>query len=430
MNSIQLSTQPYKGTIDIYPEDMVAKNYLFDIWRSVAKRFGYEEYDTPIIENTQIYRVKSGEELAGKQLFNFTDRAGREISLRPEMTPSLARMIASKKNGLTLPIRWFNIGKFYRYEKPQRGRTREFTQLNIDIFGIPTVEAEIEIIQFVMMVMQELNAPQRSYELRISNRYLFDYLADNMLGLNQEKKAELARAIDNYLKIDKDDFNKYLVDIGLDGDQRKDVIEYLSWGLEDLETIENDSRGARELLQLFSIAKDLGIKNIVFAPYIMRGLAYYTGTVIEMYDVGSKDNPRALFGGGRYDNLLDIFNKEKLPAFGLGWGDITTLDYLRTYKLLPAGRTDVKVFVTLMDQSLFKDTFEIAQYLRSRGINTQMQLSQVKLSKQLQYASKESIPWVIVLGEDEINKGVVQLKNMLTKESYTIKKEDIIDRIE
>lgn len=429
MEKRKLSTQPYKGTADTYPVDMITKRYLLDIWRKVAKEFGYEEYETPILEESLLYKVKSGEELAGNQLFSFTDRAGREIALRPEMTPSLARMIAAKRNELTLPIRWFNIGKFYRYEKPQRGRTREFVQLNIDILGVPTVEAEIEIIQFVMKVMSELKAKRGTFELKISNRYLFDYLVTDILKLDDEKKTLLARAIDNYLKIDSKDFNEYLAEIGLNGDQRTEINEYLNWELKDLEAIRDSCRGADELLTLFDYAKSLGIKNIKFSPYIMRGLAYYTGTVMEMFDIGSKENPRALFGGGRYDNLLDIFNQEKLPAFGLGWGDVTTLDYLKTYNLLPSLKTDTQVFVTLMDNTLYKQTSTLVNYLRNNGINTLMQLTAIKLGKQLQYADKKSIPWTIIMGEDEIKDGIVQLKNMFTKEVFRIKKEDIIDKI-
>ncbi len=429
MVKTKLSTQSYKGTVDIYPKDALVKNYLFNIWRKVAKEFGYEEYDTPLLEETQLYKVKSGEEITNKQLFSFVDKAGREISLRPEMTPSLARIIASKRNTLTLPIRWFNIGKFYRYEKPQRGRTREFVQLNIDILGVSSVEAEIEIIQFVMRVMQELKAKKNTYELRISNRYLFDYLTEDILHIDKDMKEMLARAIDNYLKMNKSDFNTYLTEIGLSGDQRERVLEYLNWELKDLESIKDVSKGANELLALFRLSKELGIQNIRFAPYIMRGLAYYTGTVIEMFDIGSKENPRALFGGGRYDDLLDIFEQEKLPAFGLGWGDVTTIDYLKTYNLFPSLETETKVFVTLIDQSLFSKVSSFVSFLRKNGINTQMQLTSTKLKKQLQYADKKSIPWVVTIGENEIEKGVVQLKDMNSKETFEIKEIDVIDKI-
>ncbi|MFA5622773.1 MAG: histidine--tRNA ligase [Candidatus Dojkabacteria bacterium] len=429
MNNKKLNTQPYKGTVDRYPEDMIKRNYLFNIWRRVAKSFGYEEYDTPLLEDANLYRVKSGDEIANNQLFSFTDKGDREIALRPEMTPSLARIIAAKKNELTLPIRWFNIGPFYRYEKPQKGRNREFFQLNIDILGIPTVEAEIEIIQFVMSVMKELKAPLNTFELKISNRYLLEYLFDSILKLEQEKRALVTKAIDNYLKIPKDIFKEYLKEIELSDIQIDKLVEFLSWEIEDLEKIIEDSKGAKELLTLFNLAKELSITNISFAPYVVRGLAYYTGTVIEMFDIGSKENPRALFGGGRYDDLLEIFNEGKLPAFGLGWGDVTTLDYLNTYNLLPDLETDTDIFVTLMDSKLYKETLLLTQYLRSLGLNTQMQLTATKLSKQLKYASKKSIPWVIVMGEEEVKSGLIQLKNMNTKESFQIKKEDVIGRI-
>ncbi len=429
MNNKKLNTQPYKGTVDTYPAAMIKRNYLFNIWRRVAKSFGYEEYDTPLLEDANFYRVKSGDEIANNQLFSFTDKGDREVALRPEMTPSLARVIAAKKNELTLPIRWFNIGPFYRYEKPQKGRNREFFQLNIDILGIPTVEAEIEIIQFVMSVMKELKAPLDTFELKISNRYLLEYLFDSILKLEQEKRALVTKAIDNYLKIPKDIFKEYLKEIELSDIQIDKLVEFLSWEIEDLEKIIEDSKGAKELLTLFNLAKELSITNISFAPYVVRGLAYYTGTVIEMFDIGSKENPRALFGGGRYDDLLEIFNEGKLPAFGLGWGDVTTLDYLNTYNLLPDLETDTDIFVTLMDSKLYKETLLLTQYLRSLGLNTQMQLTATKLSKQLKYASKKSIPWVIVMGEEEVKSGLIQLKNMNTKESFQIKKEDVIGRV-
>jgi histidyl-tRNA synthetase len=198
--------------------------------------------------------------------------------------------------------------------------------------------------------------------------------------------------------------------------------------LDELKGIE--SRGAKEILDIFERAKQLNITNLKFSPYIVRGLQYYTGTVVEAYDIGSKDNPRALFGGGRYDDLLTIFGEEKLPAFGIGWGDVTTLDYLTTYNLIPEISTKTKVFVTLIDKDLYSETAELAGYLRSIGINTQMQLTETKLSNQLKYASKKNIPWVVIQGEDEISKGCIQLKDMYKKESFIIKKEDIIQKIQ
>ncbi len=428
MENKLLSKQPYKGTKDWYPADIYVRNYLFETWSRVAQKYGYQEYDTSQIEQAELYRKKSGEEL-GSQLYNFKDKGGREIALRPEMTPSLARMIALKRNQLSLPIRWFNIGRYYRYEKPQKGRTREFFQLNIDILGVSTINAEVEIIQYVIDVMRELKAPENTYELRVNNRYLLNYLFDEILDLNSELKPKLARALDNYLKMEPDDFNNYLLELGLSKEQIVKIEEFLNWDITDLEKIKDNSKGAEQLIELFKKINTLMIPNIKFTPYIVRGLAYYTGTVIELYDIGQKETPRALFGGGRYDNLLEIFNEEPIPAFGLGWGEVTTLDYLEKYNLIPQYRNSTEVFVCLMDDASYLESSKIASYLRENGFNCLMQLTAGKLSNQLKYASNNEIPWVVIVGEDEIKKGVVQLKNMQSRESFLITKEEVIQKI-
>lgn len=425
----KLLTTPYKGTTDTYPQDMIVRNYIFDTWKSVAQRFGFEEYDTPLLEETALYIAKSGDEIASTQLYNFVDKGGREIAIRPEMTPSLARMIAAKKNELTLPLKWFNIGKYYRYEKPQRGRRREFIQLNIDILGIPTLEAELEIFQYILAVMEEFKAPKETYEIRVNSRYLLNYLFEDILKLPAEKKAKVGRAIDNYTKLGKEAFIEYLKELELNEKQVESVLEFLTWTLKDLKKIEDKSDGAKQLLELFAKAEELGLTNIRFEPSIMRGLLYYTGTVIEMFDIGSKENPRALFGGGRYDDLLSIFGEEKLPAFGIGWGDVTTQDYLETYGLIPEAKAETEVFLPLFDATLYAYIQKIARKLREKGINTETQLTAIKFGNQLKYASKKNIPWVMIIGEDEINAKQVQLKNMTTGEQSLVSLEEAINII-
>ena len=425
----KLLTTPYKGTTDTYPQDMLAQNFIFDTWKKIARRFGFEEYDTPLLEETELYRVKSGEEIVNKQLYNFVDKGGREVAIRPEMTPSLARMIAAKKNELNFPIKWFNIGKYYRYEKPQKGRRREFIQLNMDIFGVPSLEAELEIIQYILAVMEEIKAPKETYEIRINNRYLLNYLFSDILGLSDEKKSLVGRAIDNFLKMGKDEFIAYLKEFELSETQLYQVLDFLKWTTKDLENIKDKSEGAKQLLELFVKAKELGLENIKFEPSIMRGLSYYTGTVIEMFDIGSKENPRAMLGGGRYDDLLSIFGEEKLPAFGFAWGNIVMEDYLRTYNLLPQTSTTTQIFVALLNPSLYPYTQKLAKDLRSQGFNVETQLTEQKLKNQLRYASKKNIPWVIIAGEDEINAKQLQLKNMQTEEQCLLTFEEVINKI-
>jgi len=425
----KLLTTPYKGTTDTYPQDMLVRNFMLNTWTSVAKKFGFEEYDTPLIEETALYVAKSGEEIANTQLYNFTDKGGREIAIRPEMTPSLARIIAAKKNELTLPLKWFNIGKYYRYEKPQRGRRREFIQLNIDILGIPTLEAELEIFQYILAVMEEFKAPKETYEIRVNSRYLLDYLFVDILKLSDEKKGKVGRAIDNYMKLGREAFVEYLKELDLTKKQVEQVLDFLKWTLEDLKKIEDKSQGAAQLIALFARADELGLTNLRFEPSIMRGLAYYTGTVIEMFDIGSKENPRALFGGGRYDDLLSMFGQEELPAFGIGWGDTTTRDYLETYGLIPETKTDTKVFLPLFDTKLYTYIQGIAKQLRVRGINTEAQMTAIKFSNQLKYASKKNIPWVMIIGDDEISAKKVQLKNMETGEQNLVALDEAINII-
>jgi histidyl-tRNA synthetase len=426
----ELSTQPYKGTNDFYPVEMNVQRYIFDTWSQVAKEFGYEEYDTPLIEEVELYKKKSGDEIANTQLYSFTDKGGREIALRPEMTPSLARMIAAKKKEMTFPLRLFNIGKYYRYEKPQRGRTREFVQLNIDIFGVSSMTAEIEIIQYILAVMDKFNAPKDTYELRINNRYLLDFLFEKILDLKDDQKQIVGRAIDNYPKMEEKEFYEYLADIGLNRKQTEDIKEYLTWTLKDLENIKEECKGAQQLLELFKKAEMLEIRNIKFEPSIMRGFLYYTGTVIEMFDIGSKENPRAMFGGGRYDDLLEIFGEDKLSAFGMGWGNITMRDYLETYNLIPNEITQTKVFIPLLEESLYEDINRIASLLRTSGINTEIQLEPTKLKKQFKYADKKGFPYVLILGEEELEKNVVQLKDMKSGESDEMKIEDVVQKLQ
>lgn len=284
----KLETGPYKGVRDFYPEDMKIQNYIFNTWRKVAEDRGYVEYSASILESSELYKSKTSEEIVNEQMFTFTDRGGREVALRPEMTPTLARMVAARRRNLKFPLRWYSIPNVFRYERPQRGRRREHWQLNCDLMGIAGIEAEVEIISLAHAIMKAFGAKDEDFSIQVNSRK----------ALPKDVTMETIRKIDRGEKIDI--------------------------------TI-NETPEIRTLLEEL---KKNGIKNVKFNPKIVRGFDYYTAIVFEVFDT-HEENRRSLFGGGRYDNLLEIFDVEPIPTIGFGMGDITIRDFLETHKLGP-----------------------------------------------------------------------------------------------
>ena len=282
----KLGTECYKGVRDFYPKDMAVQNYIFGVWRKVAEVFKYQEYSASILEYAELYRSKGSEEIVNEQMYLFKDKGDREVALRPEMTPSLARMIAARRKGLKLPLRWYSIPNCFRYERPQRGRRREHWQLNCDLMGISGIEAEAEIITIVYKIMKEFGAKDTDFSIRLSSRK----------ALPKGTDMETVRRIDRGEKI-------------------------------DIKIEENE-----EVKTLIKKLKETGVNNVEFDPRIARGFDYYTGVVFEVFDT-NPENRRALFGGGRYDNLLEMFGVEPLPTVGFGMGDVTIRDFLGTHKL-------------------------------------------------------------------------------------------------
>lgn len=299
----KVPTEPYKGVRDFYPEDMEVQNYIFDVWKKVAKEFKYQEYSASILEYADLYRSKSGDEIVNEQMYVFTDKGDREVALRPEMTPSLARMIAARRKGLKLPLRWFSIPNCFRYERPQRGRRREHWQLNCDIMGIAGIEAEVEIISLAYKIMKEFGAKDEDFEIRINDR---EKLKEKF------KDKELIKLLDRKDKMEEKEFIEAWKNID-------DKME--NWIIEPSNIV----------LQTIDILEKQGIKA-VFSPTLVRGFDYYTGIVFEVFDT-NPENKRSLFGGGRYDNLLEMFGVEPLPTVGFGMGDVTIRDFLETHNL-------------------------------------------------------------------------------------------------
>ncbi|MEK7618152.1 MAG: histidine--tRNA ligase [Patescibacteria group bacterium] len=395
----KLSLEPYKGTRDFYPRDQFAQNHIFDVWRRVAQRYGYLEYGASIIEETDLYRAKTGEEIVNEQTYSFTDRGGSDVTIRPEMTPTVARMVAQKRKELTFPLRWFSIPNLFRYERPQRGRLREHWQLNCDIFGVDGIEADAEIISLAYDIMKEFGAKDENFVIKLNNRQALTKVFFE-LGLTEANQKTFRRLLDKKDKIE--DFNE----------QVKAILG---------KPFNANPKADNETSQLMQKLQALGIKNLVYDPYLVRGFDYYTGMVFEMYDVNPK-NPRALFGGGRYDDLVEIFGVEKVPGVGFGWGDVTTKDFLETYNLLPEYQPPVQLYIAHLDGYL-EAANKLASDLRKQSLNVAVDLTDRKVSAQIKTADKEQIPFIVVVGEEEVKTGNYKVKSL--KESKETKVEAV-----
>jgi histidyl-tRNA synthetase len=425
MNNSKLSTESYKGVRDFYPEDLFIQNHIFNTWRKVVEKFGYVEYSASVLEPAELYSAKSGEEIINEQTYTFTDRGGRSVTLRPEMTPTVARMVAQKQHDLIFPLRWYSIPNLFRYEKPQRGRLREHWQLNVDIFGADSSNADIEIITIAYQIMKNFGAKDSDFVIKISNRKIINELYDKF-KLDEEKSHKVSKIIDKKNKISPETFEVALTEIM--GDSAKELINLLASDERLLESLGENNENVKELISLIEKLADKGINNIEFDPTLMRGFDYYTGTVFEVNDL-HPDNNRSIFGGGRYDELLDIFGARKMPTVGFGAGDVTMRDFLETHGLLPKYRVPTDLYICVTDIKYTKEAISLADILREKGLNVAVDLSGKKLGDQLKIASKQAIPYVICIGEDEIKSSLYKVKNMSTGEETRVKVEEIVSII-
>lgn len=315
---VMLSTEPYKGVRDFYPSDMAVQNYLFSVWRSVAEKFGYVEYSASILEYAELYRSKGSDEIVNEQMYVFKDKGDREVALRPEMTPTLARMIAARRKALKFPIRWYSIPNVFRYERSQRGRRREHWQLNCDLMGIAGIEAEVEIIKLAYDIMKKFGAKDEDFQVRINDRKRFDEAIDAIGGASNSTRKAVMRTMDNW---EKNDNPKQDLIRDLGEEKAGQFLNYLE-----------KNKSSKMLDELMTQLSSKSIKNCVIDTNITRGFDYYTGMVFEVFDT-NLENRRSLFGGGRYDNLLEMFDAELVPTVGFGMGDVTIRDFLVTHNL-------------------------------------------------------------------------------------------------
>lgn len=417
-----LSTQPYKGARDFYPEDMRVRDSIFRVWRQVAQRYGYEEYDAPILEPVELFAAKSGDELVNEQSYRLTDRGDREVMLRPEMTPSVSRMVAGRRQELPLPIRWFSIPNCWRYERPQKGRGREFYQLNVDLFGVEGSGAEVEVLQIADAIMQGFGAKRDMYEIKVNSRVFMNWLLADHLDLDEVEQKTIARLIDRMHKMDGAEFYG-LIEASITPSLREagvaqrliDILQ--TKDLDELPEDLKDQPALKRMLNIVDTVAGFGVTNITFDITLIRGLDYYTDFVFEVFDK-SPENNRSMFGGGRYDGLVGLFGVEPLPVVGFGMGDIVLMEFLRGHGLLPDTRPATELTVIPIGDTLFAAQ-KLAAELREMGVNTALDITGRKTDKQLKAAIKLGIPYVLFVGEQEISSEQYKLKNLLTSKEET-----------
>jgi histidyl-tRNA synthetase len=433
----KLSTESYKGVRDFFPEDMAVEKAIFGIWRNVAEKYGYEEYAASVLEPAELYRAKSGEEIVNEQTYTFIDRGDREVTLRPEMTPTVARMVAARRRGLTFPVRWYSIPNLFRYEQPQRGRLREHWQLNVDIFGVESLAAEFEIISMAYDITRGYGLADKDFEIRINSRALMNEVMKDEkdgLGLDEAAAHKLSKLVDKKAKMPGEKFASAVGEIISDTEKKSAFMKLLEVKTAvDLEKMKiaagsGVSEASDNISQIRTIMgglKKLGIENARFDPTLMRGFDYYTGIVFEIFDIDPK-NRRSVFGGGRYDDLLSLFGNDKVTAVGFGAGDVVARDLMETHGTLEKiteKRSPAEISIALMDGKTGEETdgtheyaFKLAKVLRDTGVRVSVDLSNKKTGDKIACADKQHIPFVIVLGLEEVKSDQIVLKNLATKE--------------
>lgn len=395
-------------------------------------RYGYEEYGAPMLEPLEVYAAKSGQELAGEQTYAFTDRGGRIVAIRPEMTPSISRMVAARRQELAYPARLFSIANFMRYERPQRGREREFWQLNVDIFGADGVLAESEIIAMGTEFLREFGATDDMYVIKINNRKLINFMMAQYLGLDTVQAQLMIKLFDRKNKISIEDFRDQALDI-FGPDMAESGIAKISailnaHSMADLPPEMLESAAVKEVQGLFTLLEAAGIKNAVFDVTLMRGLDYYTGTVFEFFD-NHPDNSRSLFGGGRYDGLVGLFGAEQISAVGMAPGLSTTELFLQSHNLLPALPSTTDVYIAVLGEDALSGAMKLASELRSEGVNTELDTTGRKLDKQIKTAVKKEIPFLVFVGEQELQSEIYPFKDTASSEEQKLSFERIVSTV-
>lgn len=439
--SKKFSKEPLRGMDDYYPPELREVNWIIETIRDVVERYSYEEYETPQLEPIEIFAAKSSDELVNEQSFIIEKKKGERLILIPELTPSLARMVAARNQELKKPIRWFSVPTCFRYERPQRGRRRAFKQPNVDILGEESLYADLEIFNIIVDIFTEFGANSRQFQIYYNSRRFMDSVCKVILKIGEEKLPIVYKVLDKSGKMEETEFEKYLVDVFQDDftiqgiyklRDAKNVKELLN----KFDSIPEEfykSEGYIEITTFEKLINEVNISNYcTFSSGTVRGLDYYTGIIYEVFDTG-KENIRSIFGGGRYDDLLSIFSEEKITGTGFGMGVYTLSLFLKTHNLIPEEIKEKDysdtIYIASISEDLSTYAFEIARIIRDEDFPCIIDYRFKNLKNQIKRASELGITIVLILGSEELSEKKVTIKNMISQEQKTIDIDQLIDEI-
>ncbi len=439
--SKKFSKDPLRGMEDYYPPDLREENWIIDNIRDVAEVYGYEEFESPQLEPIEIFAAKSSEELVNEQSFIVEKKQGERLILIPELTPSLARMIAKKSQELKKPIRWFSNPTCFRYERPQRGRRRQFKQINFDILGEDSLYGDLEIFNIVVDIFRKFGATAEQFQIYYNNRRFIDAVCQLMLNVPEDKLPFVYKALDKAEKMEEEEFENYISEIFQDRNitqgilklKKSDSIEELLEKFDNIPESFYDSEGYKELRDFENLLEQANLLDYcTFSSAVVRGLDYYTGIVFEVYDTGTK-NTRSIFGGGRYDDLLSLFSDERISGMGFGLGVFMLFLFLDTYKLIPKDIREMDysdtIYIAGINKNVSGYALRIAQIVRNEDFPCIVDYRFSNLKNQLKKANELGNMITVIIGPNEMKQGEVTVRNMISEEQSTVNKEQLIDEI-
>jgi len=432
----KFSTQPLRGMSDRYPPDLREENWILAKIREIAKKYVYEEFEGPLLEPIEIYAAKSSDELVYEQSFISETKKGQKLILSPELTPTLGRMVARKSQEMKKPIRWFSVPTCYRYERPQKGRTREFKQVNFDILGDNSLLAEIEIFNITANIFTIFGANSKQFQIYYNNRRLIDDIYKFILQIPENYYEKIYKALDKSDKMEEGEYLAYLQDTFNDRQLIDNILQ-----LNEIDDIENlpydsipkeffNSRGYKEIKMFQELLKQTNLEEYcTFSAGVVRGLDYYTGIVFEVFDTG-EENIRPLFGGGRYDDLLSLFSNEQISGIGFGMGLLSLKLFLRTYNLIPENVREYDysntIYITTFNEEIATLSIEIAQNLRKMGFECYLDYSCGKVGNQIKKANDLKYKVVLIIGPKEQASNSITLKNLIDNAQETIPRDKLV----